>query len=259
MASFEVRRLVIGPDRDEAKTVREPLVRQASLSPGLSFPRRDLLPGTESPSAPDSVFQEDGLTRRRSVGPGRPAVPIIPRGDGVGELRLTFTPPDFIIRDVAPEDRADLLEAEAVARKIEEEKVATRDRRVKRERYCMAAAIYYEARGEPDSGQRAVAQVVMNRVKSDRYPSTICGVVFQGEDRRHRCQFSFACDGRPERPRPGKSWSEALEIARAFEEGDRYSAYSGATHYHADYVRPRWSRSMHRVGKIGRHVFLKGV
>lgn len=265
MASFEMRRVVIGPNGDRQPRPAPALVRQASLSPGLAFPRRDAPAETEDLSAPDSVLQENGLTRHRSAAlsreklPSHDIVPILPRGPGVGEIRLKFTPPDFIIRDVGPEDRADLLAAEKVAKLAEKEKDVVKDRRVKRERYCMAAAIYYEARGESHSGQRAVAQVVMNRVKSKRYPNTVCGVVFQGKDRRNRCQFSFACDGRPERPRPGRSWTNALEIARAFEEGDRYAAYSRATHYHADYVRPRWSRSMDRIGKIGRHIFLNGV
>ena len=137
--------------------------------------------------------------------------------------------------------------------------VATKERRLGRQRYCMAAAVYYEARGESRNGQLAVAQVVMNRVASKRYPNTVCGVVFQGEDKRNRCQFSFACDGKPERPRPGKAWNQALDIAKRFEGGERYSRVAEATHYHADYVKPRWSRSMRRISKIGRHIFLNGV
>lgn len=265
VASFEVRRLVIGPDSGSNTPSERPIIRQASLSPSLGFNSRDVLNDSdpfavpEEPSGPDNLLQENGITLR----PGRvdptSSVPLVRLPDGNAALKLGFTPPAFVIRDVEADDRADLIEAEAVANKKHEEKSATKTRRLDRQRYCMAAAIYYEARSESHSGQRAVAQVVMNRVASKRYPNTICGVVFQGEDRRNRCQFSFACDGRPERPRPGKSWNNALSIAKQFEGGDRYAKLADATHYHADYVKPRWSSSMRRISKIGRHIFLNGI
>lgn len=272
MASFEIRRLVIGPDSAKNASRDRPVIRQASLSPAIAFGDRELrqdddLRASLRPrpddaddfSAPDSVFLEDGLTRHREMPLRQSPVQLTHTEDGNASLQLAFTPPAFVIRDIDPADRADLIEADRVAKLRAQEKTVNKDRRIAQQRYCMAAAVYYEARGESYSGQMAVAQVVMNRVASSRYPGSICGVVFQGKDRRNRCQFSFACDGRPERPRPGKSWNQALKIAKIFEAGERYSKVADATHYHADYVRPRWSRSMRRISKIGRHIFLNGV
>jgi spore germination cell wall hydrolase CwlJ-like protein len=127
-----------------------------------------------------------------------------------------------------------------------------------RELWCMASAIYFEARGESYRGQVAVAQVVMNRLKHPLYPKTICGVVFQGESRRNACQFSFACDGRPETVTDKKSWAQAQEIAEKVTSGELYLAEVGkATHYHASYVYPDWAPRLKRVTKIGLHIFYR--
>lgn len=125
---------------------------------------------------------------------------------------------------------------------------------------CLATAIYFEARGEPEKGRIAVAQVVLNRLKNPAYPNTICGVVYQNKNMRNRCQFSFACDGIPDRIRDQKSWDEAQSLARRVVNDDKHlylESVGAATHYHATYVRPRWARSMNRMDKIGRHVFYK--
>ncbi len=121
---------------------------------------------------------------------------------------------------------------------------------------CMATAIYFEARGESYRGQVAVGQVVLNRVQHKLYPSTICGVVFQNKHKRNACQFSFACDGIPERVYDKKSWAQAEEIAKGVIAGDLYLDEVGyATHYHATYVYPHWAPRMKKVTKIGHHVF----
>jgi spore germination cell wall hydrolase CwlJ-like protein len=121
---------------------------------------------------------------------------------------------------------------------------------------CMATAIYFEARGESYRGQVAVGQVVMNRVAHKLYPDTICSVVFQNQHRRNACQFSFACDGIPERITEAKAWEQAEEIARGVISGDLYLTEVGyATHYHATYVYPHWAPRMKKVTKIGLHVF----
>ncbi len=125
---------------------------------------------------------------------------------------------------------------------------------------CLATAIYFEARGEPQLGQLAVAQVVLNRVKNPAYPNTICGVVYQNKNMRHRCQFSFACDGIRDRITDEGSWTQALTLAQKVvnDETDMFLADVGtSTHYHAVYVRPRWARSMKKMDKIGRHIFYK--
>ena len=125
-----------------------------------------------------------------------------------------------------------------------------------KEMWCLATAIYFESRGEKYRGQVAVGQVVMNRVKHRLYPSTICGVVFQNQHKRNACQFSFACDGIPERVTEQKSWKQAQEIAKGIVDGSLYLSEVGyATHYHATYVRPHWAPRMKKVTKIGLHVF----
>lgn len=121
---------------------------------------------------------------------------------------------------------------------------------------CLATAIYFEARGESYRGQVAVAQVVLNRVAHKLYPATICGVVYQNQHRRNACQFSFACDGMPERITDRKSWTQAEDIARDVAAGSAYLTEVGySTHYHATYVYPHWAPRMTKVTKIGLHVF----
>lgn len=128
------------------------------------------------------------------------------------------------------------------------------------EKNCLARAIYFEARSEPEAGQIAVANVILNRVKSKVYPDTICGVVYDGAHRLNSCQFSFACDGKQDAPRSAKQWSKAKKIASRAMAGDAYvRVVSTATHYHADYVNPSWSGSMKRLIKIGRHIFYHGT
>jgi hypothetical protein len=127
-----------------------------------------------------------------------------------------------------------------------------------KELWCLATAIYFEARGESYRGQAAVAQVVVNRMKDHRYPDTICGVVFQNQHRRNACQFSFACDGIPDTVTERKPWDQAEEIAAKITSGEIYLTEVGdATHYHATYVRPAWAPRMNKVTQIGLHVFYK--
>ncbi|WP_170144372.1 cell wall hydrolase [Dichotomicrobium thermohalophilum] len=127
-----------------------------------------------------------------------------------------------------------------------------------RELRCMTAAIYFEARGEPRRGQIAVAQVVMNRVRANVYPDTICGVIFQGQWNRNACQFSFACDGKADRPNNKALWARSKELAREVMRGQHWLSDIGyATHYHANYVRPHWARHFKKVKQIGQHIFYK--
>jgi spore germination cell wall hydrolase CwlJ-like protein len=123
---------------------------------------------------------------------------------------------------------------------------------------CLATAIYFEARGEPEKGQIAVAQVVLNRLKNPAYPNTICGVVYQNKNKRNRCQFSFACDGIRDRITDMRSWGAAQALAQKVVNNPTTTFLSNvgaATHYHATYVRPRWARHMKKMDKIGRHIF----
>ncbi len=127
-----------------------------------------------------------------------------------------------------------------------------------KEQRCLAEAIYFEARGESEEGQVAVAQVVLNRVKNPSYPNSICGVVYQNQHKRNRCQFSFACDGIKDRISQPKSWSLAQRLAKEVIGGKQYSKMVDAsTHYHATYVNPRWAKAMAKRGKVGLHIFYK--
>lgn len=129
----------------------------------------------------------------------------------------------------------------------------------KAEKACLATAIYFEARGESARGQMAVAQVILNRMESRRYPDTICGVVYQNSNRRNACQFSFTCDGHPDVTREKSAWKRAQTIAADVLAGrGDVGAVASATHYHADSVQPRWARKLKRLSKIGRHVFYQG-
>ncbi len=128
----------------------------------------------------------------------------------------------------------------------------------KREQRCLASGIYFESRGEPVKGQAAVAQVILNRVRNPAYPNTVCRVVYQNKRWRNRCQFSFACDGIRDRVRSRRHWSMAQDIAMAVTAGKIWLDQVGSsTHYHAVYVRPKWARTMKRVGRIGLHIFYR--
>lgn len=127
-----------------------------------------------------------------------------------------------------------------------------------KEQKCLAEAIYFESVTEPLKGQAAVAQVVLNRVRNPTFPNTICGVVYQNEDWRNRCQFSFACDRIPDRVTDKAKFKTAQDIALAVTAGKIYLKEVGdSTHYHATYVRPNWGRTMRKVGRIGLHIFYR--
>ena len=141
--------------------------------------------------------------------------------------------------------------------KDKETQKALAQRRVQlAEENCLARAVYFEARSESELGQVAVAKVILNRVKDPEYPKTICGVVYQGSGRRNSCQFSFACDGLPDDVRSAAAWANAKRIAKMTIAGDaKVAELTTATNYHADYVKPKWAKSMKRLVKIGRHIF----
>ena len=121
---------------------------------------------------------------------------------------------------------------------------------------CLATAIYFEARGESERGQLAVAEVILARTESDDRPETICGVVYEGSHRRNSCQFSFACDGRSDIARDIKCWERAKRLAaEAMEDGD--SIVHGATFFHVKNIRPRWASRMVRVARVGSHIFYR--
>ncbi|MEO0032040.1 MAG: hypothetical protein RIS94_1798 [Pseudomonadota bacterium] len=121
---------------------------------------------------------------------------------------------------------------------------------------CLTAAIYYEAASEPDGGQRAVAQVVLNRVAHPAFPKTVCGVVYQGSE-RPSCQFSFACDGSMARVPVRQFWDRARRVAADALAGYVYAPVGLATHYHTTAVHPYWADSLSFIGTIGAHRFYR--
>ena len=127
-----------------------------------------------------------------------------------------------------------------------------------RQMRCLAEAIYFESRSEPETGQAAVAQVVLNRVRSGLYPSNVCGVVYQDRSHPFACQFSFACEGKSLRIEEPGPWAVATRVAKGVVEGDNYNPRVGqALNYHANYVRPYWAGTLRRVDVIGNHIFYK--
>tara|TARA_R110001606_G_C15213544_1_gene633179 strand:- start:74 stop:592 length:519 start_codon:yes stop_codon:yes gene_type:complete len=130
------------------------------------------------------------------------------------------------------------------------------------ERACLAEAVYFEARSETFTAQLAVANVIIERVKDDGYPGTICRVVHQGKHRggkpvRHRCMFSYWCDGKPETIANVQAYKMAVSVADLSMEGVILDSTEGATHYHATYVLPYWAltENFHRMGQVGKHIF----
>ena len=122
---------------------------------------------------------------------------------------------------------------------------------------CLTAAIYYEAATEPDAGQRAVAQVILNRMAHPAFPKTVCGVVYQGSEKATGCQFTFSCDGSMARHPMAMFWNRAEAVARAALGGYVYAPVGLATHYHTFQVHPYWDSSVDFIGQIGAHRFYR--
>ncbi|HEX9946147.1 MAG TPA: cell wall hydrolase [Allosphingosinicella sp.] len=122
---------------------------------------------------------------------------------------------------------------------------------------CLTAAVYYEARSESSEGQRAVAQVVLNRVRHPAFPHSVCGVVYQGSRRSTGCQFSFTCDGSLRGRRDPVAWARARHVAVTALAGSVYGPVGVATHYHTTAIRPWWAPSLRRAVTVGSHIFYR--
>lgn len=122
---------------------------------------------------------------------------------------------------------------------------------------CLAEGLYFEARGESVAGQFAVAEVILNRVDSNRYPDTVCGVLAQGARNLNACQFSYNCDGAPETIREHRAYDRVGKVAWLMLQGRPRMLTGQATHYHTTAVSPRWSRRLERTAHIGEHVFYR--
>ena len=251
-----------GPNRSEKGDRLRPAVDALAFSRGFEEVRVRLASLRAGPADPTDLSQSRFA-----------AVAIEPTGDveigprmSVAAIDTTGASALAAIAGIAPEMAIPLpvVASEQLAYAREQapvtgafstgQAIATSDK----ELWCLATAIYFEARGESYRGQVAVAQVVQNRVKDHRYPKTICGVVFQNQSNRNACQFSFACDGIPEVINDTKSWAQAQDIAKRFTDGELYlTEVANATHYHATYVRPKWAPRMTKLTQIGLHVFYK--
>lgn len=122
---------------------------------------------------------------------------------------------------------------------------------------CLSEALYFEARGESVKGQFAVAEVIMNRVRSQRFPDNVCGVIKQGTGRKYQCQFTYTCDGYKEIISEKQAFERVSKVARATMDGAAANLTDGATHYHTTAVRPSWSRVYTKTARIGVHIFYR--
>lgn len=178
-------------------------------------------------------------------------------------VKVILPPLPNILRQIAPEDALELNAARPFATRPDEpaakfQAQKARDTDLARAIGCLAQAIYYEAGGEGSDGERAVAQVVLNRVRHPGYPSSICGTVYQGSERTTGCQFTFTCDGSLRRLPGGALWTRAQRIAReAIVSGQVFGPVGHATHYHADYVMPYWADTLDKQIQVGRHIFYR--
>lgn len=236
-SSAELNQIIFGP-------AGEGVVSEGFTPQGTTLAR--LGPGFFEPPALEPPAAEPAPVDLASVDPGQAIEAPQAQGPlGPGAPWTTTAPKDRPSDRPAPSSRF----AHLVGKDKEAEF---------REMRCLAEAVYFEARSEPERGQVAVAQVVLNRVLHPNYPDTICGVVYQNRHRHLACQFTFACEGRALRINEPDAWRQAVQIATNVVSGSSYLSDVGAsTHYHADYVRPRWARALTRMDTIGRHTFYK--
>jgi spore germination cell wall hydrolase CwlJ-like protein len=172
-------------------------------------------------------------------------------------------PPPLLVRELAPEDAVQVNQtiplidgpnpAAAPFRLAATLSPVAKVRAIE----CLTSAVYYEAGSEDVDGQRAVAQVVLNRVRHPAFPANVCGVVFQGSTRATGCQFTFTCDGSLERRPSEAGWARARKVAEAALAGAVYAPVGYATHYHANYVVPYWASSLSKNAVVGTHIFYR--
>ena len=199
------------------------------------------------------LFSTSCVPQPMGTGSSRISQPIVDAQPLLRKLDLTVP-----IDDIAPPTAA----AQAFARRMSAGAPPflasmRSDDDTRRATDCLTQAVYYEARSEPQDGQRAVAQVVLNRVRDRAFPHSICGVVYQGSERRTGCQFSFTCDGSMNHRIETSAWDRARDVAQAALSGSVYAPIGSATHYHANYVLPWWASSLTRIGAVGSHIFYR--
>ena len=170
-------------------------------------------------------------------------------------------PPPLVLRQVAPDQALALNQQIPLASGpnppalpfVFAGNAATRARALE----CLASAVYYEAGSQDENGERAVAQVVLNRVRHPAFPASVCDVVYQGSTRATGCQFTFTCDGSLYRQPDVAGWRRAYRVAQEALGGRVYAPVGYATHYHANYVLPYWASTLAKNAVVGAHIFYR--
>ncbi len=207
-----------------------------------------------------AAFAKTDEFRRAAGLPGGADTILVPGGDGApGDALAALSAEDLAASDAVDGAQGDLLAKLMAAdtggavdlSMIEQLDIDPSGK----EWSCLAEALYFEARGETVAGQFAVAEVILNRVDSDAYPDTVCGVVNQRNSRG--CQFSYTCDGLSDRIRERAAFENVGKVAWIMLQGRPRTLTGRATHYHTDNVRPRWARKFVRTAKIGVHIFYR--
>jgi hypothetical protein len=204
-----------------------------------------------------------GLLASLGLGPANAKpVAIAPAAAGGAIAPLEDAPPVQLLRDMTPEEAlawntriplSSLPNRAADAFRLPASNSVDRQRALD----CLTATVYYEAANESPQGQRAVAQVVLNRLRHPAYPKTVCGVTFQGAELPTGCQFTYTCDGSLARVPSGEGWARARKVAEAALAGHVEKSVGGATHYHTLWVVPYWQAEVAKVATIGAHIFYR--
>ncbi|MBJ7404111.1 MAG: cell wall hydrolase [Bradyrhizobium sp.] len=245
---------------DAARALAVPPLEALKRAASPASPARDPFSVKTSSLFFGSSSLGGNLETMESWQPG--AEPLIVTPDPDMKVTVALSPPTAEIasdiesgESVAPkgEVNADNQRARSPA-----ERLALDDKSRAKSEKCLAEAVYFEARGEAVRGQIAVAQVVMNRVFSGKYPDSVCGAVYQNKHRHLACQFTFACDNNADVIREPEMWERARKIAKAMLDGQIWLPEVGkSTHYHAYWVRPSWVAEMKKMYKTGVHTFYR--
>src|SRR5438067_371326 len=199
-----------------------------------------------------------GLIAATAIAGSAHSTPELPAG---ATTPAPPAPPPMLIRQLAPEQALQVNQQIPVAQGPNPAAQpfafkGSADAR-KQALECLASAVYYEAGSQDDDGERAVAQVVLNRVRHPAFPASVCGVVYEGSTRPTGCQFTFTCDGSLYRQPESAGWKRAYGIAQAALSGSVYAPVGYATHYHANYVVPYWASTLAKNAVVGAHIFYR--
>lgn len=241
LAALAATVLVMGnfPGPARAGADKPPVLKLAKLFEPVASPSR------KTRQAPVSAAKP---------APARPATPVVASKSEPEPGDLAATGPDPVRRSLAL--KADLASGNPYIH-TDAWLVAQAATSGGPEWQCLTEALYFEARGEVAEGVFAVAEVILNRVDSSRYPDTVCDVVNQGTGRKYACQFTYTCDGLPEHVKEPKAWARVGKVARAMLNGAPRVLTDGALFYHAAHVSPSWSLTKAMTSSIGDHRFYR--